>query len=406
MHTKTGDANYMKMINRGLILKTILERGMISRADVSKTIGLNKATVSVQVAELLAGGLVEETPLEHSGVGRRPIMLSINASAGYVLGLDLDDKKLLVNVSNLQGAVIHSEIISVPSTKYVDTKLLLLQTIRAFQSEYTDCLYGLVSVVIGIHGTVSNDGSILFVPKYNWRNVDLKKQLLEELSGIVLFVENNANLSSFAESVFHYPTSKNLLSITLTSGIGAGIMINGEIYKGHDGYAGEMGHMIIVPDGEPCSCGSMGCWERYASEPALIARLQRALDKPDLSFDTVKLLLIRQDAVAMQQFDIFIKYLSIGISNMINLHNPETIVLNSELLACYPDVISKIEKQLASSVSRHHLLTLSDLKYTACLRGACALAIQRFFNVPVLRLDSAYSTVVAKGRSVILHECP
>lgn len=384
MNIHTGDASYIRKLNRGLILKNIIEHGMISRADLSKTIGLNKATISVQVADLLEENLIYETQQEHFSIGRRPIMLAINGKAGYVLGIDVDHQQIQFTVCDLSGRKVQIDTLQ-PQTKDYDLIVqLLINHIERYAKKYSNCHFGMISAVIGIHGTVNKDESILFVPKYNWHRKNLKVDLEKKLENIAIYIENNANLSSLAERVYHYHHSNNLLTILLTSGIGAGIMINGELHKGHHGYAGEMGHMIIVPDGELCNCGNLGCWELYASEPALVSQLSRKLNKPDLTHKDVLTMIVNQHPIIENPMDQFIKYLSIGLNNIINLYNPESLVLNSELLRLYPDAIKKIQNNLTSSVSNYHELTISELGSRACVMGACALAIQRFLEVPEL----------------------
>jgi predicted NBD/HSP70 family sugar kinase len=381
----TGDGAYIKKINRGLILKHIMEHGMISRADLSKITGLNKATISVQVADLLAEELIYETQQEHNSVGRRPIMLSINNEAGFVLGIDLDYKHIQFTVSDLQGYPVHYEAMELETTNFDDIVQVLITEIKKLQTQFADSRYGLIHVLIGIHGTVNNDEMIFFVPKYQWENKNLKHELLKQLD-IEITVENNANLSAFAEKVYNYQQSNNLLSLILTSGIGAGMMIDGELHKGFHGFAGEMGHMIISPDGKPCTCGNHGCWELYAAEPGFFAQLAEILNRPALTYADIRKLIDEKNPAACAQMEHFIKYLAVGLNNIINLYNPETLILNSAILQMYPEATRKLEKQLVSSVSHYRELVLSDLGNKSCVMGACALGIKQFLDVPQLIL--------------------
>lgn len=185
--------------------------------------------------------------------------------------------------------------------------------------------------MIGIHGTVSKDETIFFVPKYQWHHKTLKSDLEAKLD-VNISLENNANLAAFAERVYQYHQSNHLLCINLASGIGSGIIIDGKILQGYHGYAGEMGHMIISPDGEPCKCGNRGCWELYASESSLLQRLALKKKQPNLTYEDIRLWIAERDSTTMQQLEQFIKYLSVGLNNVINLYNPETVVLNNEAL--------------------------------------------------------------------------
>ncbi|RDW21880.1 ROK family protein [Oceanobacillus arenosus] len=380
----TGDGAYIKKINRSLILKNIIKHGLISRADLSKTIGLNKATISVQVADLLKEELINETQHEHNTVGRRPIMLSINNKAGYVLGIDLDFRRIQFTISGLNGQPIQSDTIYPETNDYHEIVTLLIIHIKHYVSLYSNNHCGLVGIMIGVHGTVNNDESILFVPKYQWSHKNLKSDLKRELMDLNIYIENNANLSAYAEKVYKYHHSDNLLTVILTSGIGAGIMIDGKLHKGYHGYAGEMGHMIIAPDGKPCKCGNHGCWEGYSSETSLLEALALEYNKKSLTINDMKTLLKNQDPIALEKMRQFNKNLAIGLNNIINLYNPETIVINSQILALYPNAVVEITSHLKSSVSTYREIVLSDLSDNACVLGACALLIQRFLEVPEL----------------------
>ena len=381
----TGDGAYIKKINRSIILEKIIQHGMISRADLAKATGLNKATISVQVADLLEEGLIVETQQEHNVVGRRPIMLSINREAGHVLGIDLHYKKIEYTLSDLQGIPVLSHTEKLDTHDYDEIVHLLIKQIKKYNNKCSNSRYGLAIVVIGIHGTVNKDESIFFVPQFQWRNKSLKADLQKKLD-LQIHIENNANLSSYAEKVFKNQHCNNLLAIILSAGLGAGIMIDGDIQKGYHGHAGEIGHMIIYPDGMSCKCGNHGCWGLYASEPSFFTQLSKALNKPNITLEDVQKLLIENDPITYEQIDKYISYLSIGLNNVINLYNPETLVLNSVVLRLIPNVLEKIKSNFNSHVSQYCEIVLSELGNKACVMGACALAIQYFFEVPKLML--------------------
>ena len=207
----TGDGAYIKKINRSIILSKIFEHEMISRADLSKITGLNKATISVQVADLLDEDLIIETKLEHNVVGRRPIMLSINKSAGYVLGIDLDYKNIQYMVADLSGKPVHYESVDIETDQYEEIVSTLIEQIKKYKNKFATSRYGLVSVMIGVHGTVNTDDeSIFFIPTYQWQSKTLREDLTKELD-IDISIQNNANLSAYAERVYKHHESNHLL---------------------------------------------------------------------------------------------------------------------------------------------------------------------------------------------------
>ncbi|MEH6992545.1 ROK family transcriptional regulator [Neobacillus drentensis] len=381
----TGDASFIKKINRSLIISNIIEHGLISRADLAKITGLNKATISVQAAELLAEELIIETQAEHKNLGRRPIMLSINKQAGFALGIDLDKNNITFTLSDISGTPLDTHSIVMETSDYDLILKWLAEQITIYKEKCSHARYGLIGVVIGIHGIVNNDETIYFVPYHQWHNKDLKTDLKNE-TGITIFVENNANLCSFAEIVYKHYQSENLLSVSLYSGIGLGIMVNSKLLKGCDGYAGEIGHMIIVPDGLPCRCGNLGCWEQYASESSFVKKLSESHNNIEVTYDDIHQWFIEHDPVTDRLMKDYIKFLSYGLNNIINLYNPEILVINSELLRLYPNALEEIKAHLTSTVGQYRKLQISDFGKNACSMGACALAIKNFLEIKELSL--------------------
>ncbi|CAM4184554.1 ROK family protein [Lederbergia lenta] len=397
----TGDAAFIKKLNRGLILSKIIEHNGISRANLSKVTGLNKATISVQVADLLDEELLIEGQQEHTNLGRRPIILTLNRKAGYALGIDLDKDQAIFTLSDLLGYPIQTVTIALRTTNYQKILDLLIEQINIFKTDYKESAYGIIGVVVGIHGIVSNDEMIYYIPQLQWREKNLKSDL-ERSSAVPVYIENNANLSAFAERVYRHNQSDSLLSITMQTGIGLGMMMNGELLKGYHGYAGEMGHMIVVPDGIACNCGNQGCWEQYASEVSYLKHLAKKKGNDNLTILDIKSLIESGDTDACEQMDSFIKYVAIGMNNVINLYNPEVIVLNSELLYLYPNAIKEIKEKLTSTISHYGDLHVSELGKQACVMGACVFAIKKFLEISNLNLEITEETMAQSGEYMFL----
>lgn len=399
-----GVAAYLKKKNRSLILSEIIKHRKISRSDLASITKLTKATISSQVANLLEEDIIFESHEEYNNVGRKPIMLSLRPHAGYALGIDLDYRNIRFTISDLLGRQVLSDIVELVNSDYDKTLYILINQIKGYQEKFSHSRFGIVGVAIGIHGTVKNDGTISFVPQHKWYNKDLKGDL-EKNVDIDVYVENNANLCSFAEKVFYFHQSENLISICMYSGIGLGFLIKGELVKGYNGYAGEMGHMIIKPNGQPCNCGKSGCWELYASEVSFIQQLSNKLDKSNLTYQDIGDLVNVKNPVVMIQVDEFISYISIGLNNIINILNPETLVINSELLKHFPDAPSQIKSNLSNSISNYKELFISDLGINACVMGACALTIKNFLEIPELSLTIEKNVVdIPKMEVLIKHQ--
>ncbi|WP_394141023.1 ROK family transcriptional regulator [Cytobacillus oceanisediminis] len=381
----TGDASYIKRINRSLIISEIVKHRMISRADLSKAINLTRATISAQVADLLEEGLIIETQLEHNAVGRKPIMLSINGQAGYALGIDLDYGQISFTLSDLLGIPVTSAAIELNTTDYSEILALLIKQINQYKAEFSESRYGIIGVAVAIHGLVGKDETIHFVPRFKWKDIQLKNDLENEID-LNVFVENNANLSAYAERVFFHHDTENLLCATLYSGIGLGMMINNQPFKGHDGFAGEIGHMIVVPEGKQCSCGNKGCWELYSSESSLFSYLTEKKQVSHLTYKQIQQWLDDGDQEVAELMKQALYYLSIGLNNLINIYNPEVLVLDSELLRMNPASLEIVKNHLHSSVSHYRKLAISSIGKESSILGACALAIKHFLDVPILNL--------------------
>jgi predicted NBD/HSP70 family sugar kinase len=313
-------------------------------------------------------------------------MLSLNGQAGYALGIDLDYGQISFTLSDLLGCPVSSNIIKINHVDYTEILHLLIDQINKYKADFTDSRYGIVGIVIAIHGLVAKDEVIHYVPRFKWHDINLKEDLEKEIT-IPIHLENNANLSSFAERVYIHHETDNLLCATLYSGIGLGMMMNDDFFRGHEGYAGEIGHMIVVPEGKPCNCGNKGCWEKYASESSIFEYLSEKRQINNLSYEHIQKWLDEGDVEVHDLMQQFIFYLSIGLNNMINMYNPDVLVIDSELLRIYPDSLNKISENLNSSISHYRELMISSIGKKSCVLGACALAIKKFLDVPMLNLS-------------------
>lgn len=378
------DNAHIKKMNQALIISSIMEHGEISRAELAKVTGLNKSTITVQTGELLEQTLLLETTHEHTLLGRRPISLSINPDAGYALGIDLDRNHASFMVTDLLGQPIHTEKVALAAMDYHDIVRLLTQYIRHFQAEYDQASHGLIGVAIGIHGLVDHQDQVKFAQPPIDQGHHLQQDLQSQ-TGLRIHLKNNANLCAFAESVYGHPRSNHLLSIHLGSGIGLGLRVNTETLTGYHGFAGEIGHMIIQPEGRACSCGNKGCWEQYASEGSFIEQLSAAKHKSDISYEDIKGWMQEADPVTCRQIDQYYDDIAIGLNNVINLFNPEITILNSELLRLHSDAALNLRSRLRSTISNPHELLISELGNKACVMGACTYVIQQFWGTP--RLD-------------------
>jgi len=370
--------------NEQLVLATLIEEKSISRAQISKMTGLNKASVSDIANKLIDNQFIHEVGSGESTTsgGRKPILLQLNKSAGLTLTIDLGYDYVSYLVTYLNGEVLKKETLSIQVDK--SSCLEVIQHIYQEQRAAAEkSPYGITSLSIAVHGIVS-DNRIVFTPYYDLDELDLYGTLSEKLS-IPIYIENEANLSALAEKTFS-TTVSNLVSISVHSGVGAGIIVNNELYHGRDGRSGEIGHTILYPNGKKCPCGNHGCLEQYSSQKAILAAFQEAKKDDQLTLYDLIMAYSTGDTIANELIKNFALYLSIGINNVIASYGPEKIYLHSTLVTEIPELLPLIKQNILSSFSVPVPIESSTLKESGILLGGSALSIQEFFHLSSLYL--------------------
>ncbi|WP_252314255.1 ROK family transcriptional regulator [Sinobaca sp. H24] len=384
----TGDTHYIKRMNRRIIIENVIKHVSLSRSELSRITGLNKATISSQVGELMEEGYIVERETGASVTrGRKPIMIEINERAGFTIGIDIDEQITNILCCDLKGQLIHRRSVTLNTHDFEEMTGSLLNILKEEILPAGSLLQDipLVGIGVGIHGIVNNDHQIIFTPKQEWADKDIKSRLEQEMN-VPVFVDNSANLSVFAEQVYYEQVS-DLFCLTLHSGIGLGIIKDFDIYRGFQGFAGEIGHMIVEPDGLLCPCGNHGCWELYASNKALLKHLnQDAASLTAEGLDT----LFHKDVQGTILED-YLNYLALGLNNVINIFNPERIVINSALFSARPELLSALTSRLQSKFNNYDELKISRLNEDACAYGATALAFKEFFDITIVDHSKRHS---------------
>lgn len=368
-----GSHELIRDINTQSVIRTILSNGAVSRASIASQLGLTKATVSAIVQELLERGIVLETGSDNTKKGRKPILLQINKTCGYVISIDLAMETVTLMTSNFMGEDCHLCQFSMPEHPDQLIPLLTSQIDDAIAS-LPKSRYGLLGIALGIHGVVHHN-KIVFLPYFSFGDIDFAAELGGRYHVPVL-LENEANLSVLGEWA-HCHNTNEMLYISVHSGIGVGIIMRNQLIKGKNGFAGEFGHSIIEIDGRPCPCGNRGCLEQYASERALFAELSRKKQTP-VNARIFEQLYRQRDPQAMDSVRRFIKYMAIGINNLLNTFNPDIIVLNSSLSLYHPGLCDDIMAELRNNRKAYCHLVPSALQDTAALLGGVYLIRERF----------------------------
>ncbi|MGE5571481.1 MAG: ROK family protein [Bacteroidota bacterium] len=276
----TGNQDLVKELNKAVILNIIWRHAPISRAEIARVSGLTRGTVSSLVDELIVDSYVKEIGTGTSAMGRKPIMLQLNAGAGVIVGVDLGVNYILIILADLRAQVLARKRLSI-SPEMGERRILqkMLDGIADILAGAPPTPHGLLGIGAGVPGLVEMEHGVLkFAPNLRWKNVPLKDVLQERFDAPV-YVDNEANVGALGEKWFGAGQGiRHMVYLSVGVGLGAGIVVNGELYRGATGYAGELGHFTILPDGPVCGCGNRGCWEVLASETATLRRAREMLE--------------------------------------------------------------------------------------------------------------------------------
>ncbi|MEH7012355.1 ROK family protein [Neobacillus niacini] len=386
MHTKTWNQQLGKENNKSLVLQMILEREPISRADIAHVTGLNKATVSSLVNELLEEELIYESGPGESSGGRRPVLLHFNKVAGYAIGIDIGVNYILGVLTDLKGNILIEKNQLLLDTSYTVVIDPVIKMICSLMEEMQFSKYGIVGIGIGVPGIIDKAGTVLLAPNLGWKNLSFKEKITDEFN-LPVIIENEANAGAYGEKQFGAGQNfQNIIYVSAGIGIGVGLILNGELYQGKNGFSGEMGHMIIEVNGKQCSCGSRGCWEAYASEHALI----NVANQKYLSLEMLIGLAEKNDESALKLFEQIGCYLGYGINNIINTFNPEQVIIGNRLAKASRWLEEPIRKTINTHTLPFHYhevkLDFSKLSTYSAALGLTAFVVENFINDGVKNL--------------------
>lgn len=382
----TGDQQLIKKMNKSIVLDTIRQRQPLSRADISAGIGLNKATVSSLVSELIDSRLVTEIGPGESSGGRKPTLLLFNKQAGFAIGVDIRVSDLLAVLVDLEGSVIREK--SVPLTDFTPENVVeqIGKTIRLLSRRLPDSPYGIVGIGIGVPGLVDETSRVVSAPNLGWDNVDLAGALAAEFGGN-LHIDNEANAGAIGEKLYGAGRdSQNLIYLSIGVGIGSGIIVGGALYRGTSNFSGEVGHMTVAEDGPLCRCGNRGCWETLASEKALLDRAAGIWHDHTPGLEQILDAGKRGDKQALDLLNEIGSQLGVGLANLVNILNPELIVIGNRLsLAGELFEEAMLQTIKNRSLSYHRKKTHVDfakLGIRSTALGAASMPITAFLTDP------------------------
>jgi predicted NBD/HSP70 family sugar kinase len=334
---RPADFADVRATNLAVVLRYLRMHAPCSRADIAGATGLNKATVSSLVADLIDRRLVRETGLTERRIGRPATMLVLDGSPYAAIGMEVNADYMTAVALDLAGQRLLSwrrafaGSSANPGQAAASIAALAKRAVSKVEKEGRRAL----GLTVGVPGLVSGDGMVRLAPNLHWHDVDLRSALRKALGdpAYPIEVENDANLAVLAEQRYGgYAGTANLVCLTGEVGIGAGIIAEGRLMRGERGFAGEFGHLLVDPGGPVCGCGRRGCLEALAGVGALVARTlpDASISSPTELEPEVEEVVRRAKGGDLKVLDALAetgRHLGHGIAAVANLINPEVVVL-------------------------------------------------------------------------------
>ena len=389
---QTGSNELIRDINSRLVLETILQNGSISRADISKKLGLTRATISAITEDLNQQNLICEAGSAASSQGRKAILFQIRQEQAFHICINLTQNIIVIMCADLLGS--HQEFFEYPAAASRDKILPALisyieNALKSFQGPGR-----LARICIAVHGTVYRN-EITFCPYSPYENLPFS-DVLSNRFHVPVLLENEANLCALGEHTFCSHKS-SMIMVSIHSGIGVGIMIQDQLFLGYNGKAGEFGHSIVQRNGRPCPCGNRGCLEQYASEQAVVQDYCDLAGLASCSVENFISACLDGSPKALEILYQFEEFMVICINNLLNLFNPEVIVLNCRITSQIPDCIKRISLGLKTRMKEHCTLLPSMLQDKAVLLGGICLCTKDYLGIQRLDLTGHYTKKEGPG---------
>ncbi len=391
------------------ILRLIWRENQISRAEISRQLNLSRSTVTEIVKELLPTGLIVEAGNGESSGGRKPIVLQFQDNAKIIFGIDIGATHVSVAITNLRGELLFwkEEKFTVredPEGTFDIIEKLCDDYLSTQKYGYDKLLSIGVSLPSPIDPVNPEYLAETILPAWGGKSGVTR---LREKYNVPVYLDNDANVGALSEHWFGAGKDVNdLIYIKISNGIGAGYILGGKLYRGSQGIAGEMSHMPIDPNGRMCGCGLRGCLATVVSAWAIEEKINTLsvlypdspINREDFKIRNIEDAVLNNDPLAVQVFNEVSSYLTSAITSLVNLFNPELIIIGGGLFRFDKTAIDKIQEKmdavaLVSTVNKTKL-TVSELGSKGIAIGAATLAIEQAFMEPKILRKNIVPAVI------------
>jgi predicted NBD/HSP70 family sugar kinase len=382
-------------INRRIVLNLIRTHQPISRADLARHSGLQRSTVSVIAEQLIKERWITEGANGHTARGRRPTFLHLNKERVGIVGINVRPITTTLALADLDANFLAQDSLPTPADPKQFVAELVPRVRKLIEARPELTCEG---IGVSLPGRVDlATKKLVFAPNLGWRDFDLKTPL-EKATKLPVELENAANSCALTEICFGRRAEglRNLVVVTVSEGIGCGLILNHQLVQGSTGTAGEFGHAALVQDGLECSCGNRGCWEMYASNSAAVryysqanspsrGRRSNTLEKT-INFDHLLRLAEQRDGKAVEALRQMAEYLGRGLAPLVAGLAPDMIVIVGEVTRAWHQVgpIIKDTVRQHSFTRAETQIVPSDPITQPRLRGTIALVLLKHFGAPAI----------------------
>lgn len=374
-----ASSEVVRDINRRIVLNLIRTRQPISRADLARVSGLQRSTISLIVEELVKDNWVIEGPTGRLPRGRRPTFLRLNDDRA-IIGVDIRPTQITVALANVNGKFSSQEVMETPA----DAKAGVEALIQRIQALIRSCRGKKIEGIgISLPGRPSG-GHLVFAPNLRWSDYDIRGPI-SKATGLEVELENAANACVLAAVWFDRMESfRNLVVVTVSEGIGAGVLMNGQLARGLNGMAGEFGHVPLDAQGPRCGCGGRGCWEVFGSNRAALRYYSESSAQGEgLSFPDLLSLAEQGDTKAAKALEKMARYLGRGMRMIVAGLAPERILVIGDLTRSWhrfgPIIEAEVREQALPGAEPPQLIPVHE-DGMARLRGTVAMVLQKDFG--------------------------
>lgn len=383
-----GSRNLMRGINRSIVLNAIKMHGPISRADLAHLTGLSPATVTSITGDLITEDLVFEKATGDSSGGRPPILLALNPRGGFVVGVKLMEGQAVGALTDLNASVLQKESITLKDKDLNTVLEALISLVNGLIRKGDVRKKQLLGLGIGLAGVVDSANGILRQsPFFGWKNTPLRDLLSTRLH-VPVYIDNDVNTLTLGERLFGsgLPVD-DFIVITIGRGIGMGIVVNGQIYRGKNGGAGEFGHIVVQPEGPLCDCGKHGCLEAFLSDQALLAAASRETGEEIPNIDDLIQRAGKGQAGAVHVLVQAGRMLGIQIANLVNLFDPKLILISGEGIRMgevfFSPLRAAFHENVMPGLAEDTEIRVASWGDDVWAQGAASLVIAELFNSPI-----------------------